>query len=37
MNYARRLIDATFNDDFALQSRGIFERIYGEIVLLEYH
>lgn len=37
MDYARRLIDATFKDDYALQSRGIFEQIGGELVLIEYH
>jgi hypothetical protein len=37
MDYARRLIDAMFKDDFALQSRGIFERNGGELVLIEYH
>ncbi len=37
MDSARRMIDATFADGFALQSRGIFERINGEIVLLEFH
>lgn len=37
MDFARRMIDATFADDFALQSRGIFERVNGEIILLEYH
>jgi hypothetical protein len=37
MDSARRMIDATFADGFALQSRGIFERVNGEIVLLEYH
>jgi hypothetical protein len=37
MDHARRLIDATFTDDYALQSRGIFDRVDGRLVLLEYH
>ena len=37
MDFARRMIEVTFADGFYLQSRGIFERVNGEIVLLEYH
>lgn len=37
MDYAKRLIDATFQDDFALQSRGIFERVGSRLILIEYH
>lgn len=37
MDYARRLIDATFKDNYALQSRGIFEQATGKLVLVEYH
>lgn len=36
-DYARRLVEATFQDDFALQSRGIFDRVDGKLVLLQYH